>query len=116
MQQLSTVIQQNAAASEELASTAEELSAQAEQLQSLIATLIDTTDNNTRKASKATKVSPTQIQHRKYDSVPVAHAPISKKQPAREARELVGAGVKLDMGHGNGGNGHDKLDKEFEKY
>jgi methyl-accepting chemotaxis protein len=111
VQQLSSVIQQNAAASEELASTAEEMSAQAEQLQSLIASLIDTTDD---KSPKAVKVA-----NSKHTALKVAHAvahkPVTKKRDVQEPRELatVGTGVKIDLGHDNG---HDKLDNEFAKY
>jgi methyl-accepting chemotaxis protein len=113
VQQLSTVIQQNAAASEELATTAEKMSAQADQLQNLIASLIDTTDNKLPKMAKAD-----YAQHavRKVAHVPVMNKPIAKKRDIQEPRQLVGAvaGVKIDMGHNN--NGHDKLEKEFEKY
>ena len=112
VQQLSTVIQQNAAAAEELASTAEEMSAQAEYLQSLIASLIDTTENKSHKAIKA--------DHPKHAALKVAHAtlahkPVTKKRDVQEPGELVsvGKGVKIDLGHGNG---HDKLDNEFENY
>jgi methyl-accepting chemotaxis protein len=113
VQQLSTVIQQNAGASEELASTAEELSAQAEQLQSLIATLIDAKDEKTHKTST--------VGHFQHIAHTVAHVPApqkhaEKKRAVREAPELVGAvtgGAKLDLGDGNG---HDRLDGQFEKY
>jgi methyl-accepting chemotaxis protein len=112
VQQLSTVIQQNAAASEELASTAEEMSGQAEQLQSLIASLIDTTDYQSRKATK--KDHPEFTAH-KVAHAPFSHKPFAKKREVQEPRELaaVGSGVKIDMGNGNG---HDKLDNEFDKY
>lgn len=110
VQQLSTVIQQNAAASEELAATAEEMSAQAEQLQSLIASLIDTSDDKSRRPAK-TGHAP-QGSH-KVAHASLTHKPVQKKHDLQASRELVGAGVKLDMGHGNG---HDKLDTEFEKY
>ncbi len=106
IQQLSTVIQQNASASEELASTAEEMSAQAEALQDLIESLTGTKDKGLRKAVKVdqTRHAATQI-----DRLSAAKKPAAKK----ELREPAGAGVRLDMGHGNG---HDKLDTEFEKY
>ena len=112
IQQLSTVIQQNASASEELASTAEEMSAQAEQLQGLIGTLIDTTNQGARKPAKADHF---QHQAPKVAHVPAVHTLPAKKRGVQEPRELVGAGygVKLDLGNGNG---HDKLDTEFEKY
>ncbi len=112
VQQLSTVIQQNAAASEELASTAEEMSAQAEHLQSLIASLIDTTDT---KSAKAVKVDHPQHAALKVAHVPLAHKSVTKKREGQEPRELVavGSGVKIDLGNGNG---HDKLDNEFDKY
>jgi methyl-accepting chemotaxis protein len=109
VQQLSSVIQQNAAASEELASTAEEMSAQAEQLQSLIASLIDTTDDKSTKASKAG--------NSKHTALKIAHKPVTKKREVQEPRELAtvgsGTGVRIDLGHDNG---HDKLDNEFAKY
>ncbi len=112
IQQLSTVIQQNASASEELASTAEEMSAQADQLQGLIATLIDTTNQGARKPAKAD-----HFQHLapKVAPVPAVQKPLAKKRGNQQPAELVhaGAGIKLDLGHGNG---HDKLDSEFEKY
>jgi len=92
------VIQQNAAASEELASTAEEMSAQAEQLQSLIASLIDTTDDKSTKASKASDS--------KHMALKIAHKPVTIKREVQEPRELatVGSGtaVRIDSGHDNG--------------
>ena len=112
IQQLSTVIQQNASASEELASTAEELAAQAEQLQSLIASLIDTNDHGTQ---KSVKTGYAQHLASKVVHAPNTHKPLAKKRDVPQPGALVhaGAGVKLDLGNGNG---HDKLDTEFEKY
>ncbi len=111
VQQLSSVIQQNASAAEELASTAEELSAQAEQLQSLIATLIDTTGDESPRAAQAAVHAPV-VQHQTV-SIRGLQKPAAKNKAPQVAPQLVGAGVKLDL---NNGNGHDKLDTEFEKY
>ena len=110
VQQLSTVIQQNASASEELASTAEEMSAQAEALQGLIESLIGTTD---RGLHKAVNTDHTRNRAPLITHLAAAKKPAAKRRAEQEPRELVGTGVKLDMGHGNG---HDKLDIEFEKY
>jgi hypothetical protein len=88
------------------------MSAQAEQLQSLIASLIDTTDNGTHKAEKTVH---TQHATHKATHTLAAHKPVAKKRDVQESRDLVavGTGVKIDLGHGNG---HDKLDNEFDKY
>jgi len=115
VQQLNTVIQQNASAAEEIASTAEELSAQAEQLQSLVASLIDARDSNDMKPMKAK--THTHIAHMSGHKLPNEHHILhSKQRPlSHDKPELVGAsaGLKLDLGHGNG---HDKLDEQFSKF
>jgi len=112
VQQLSVVIQQNAGASEELASTAQEMSAQAEQLQSLIASMIDTSEGEVQK----TKAGNARHAVHKVPHMPSPSQPMVNKESIQEMHELVGArmrGVKLDMVNGNS---YDKLDHNFEKY
>jgi methyl-accepting chemotaxis protein len=107
IQQLDQVIQQNAGASEEMASTAEELSSQAEQLESTIAFF---------KVNNAARSIAREYGIKKVVQKPVSKSAIAhiKKEPAKPAMSATAArlaGVALDMG-----NGHDKLDDEFEKF
>jgi methyl-accepting chemotaxis protein len=104
IQQLDQVIQQNAGASEEMSSTAEELSSQAEQLQSAIAFF--KVNDTGRNANRAQAVR--QVAHKPAIKTAIAHV---KKAIAKPVKAATAAGVALDMG-----NGHDKLDDEFEKF
>ncbi|RNC71017.1 MAG: methyl-accepting chemotaxis protein [Desulfuromonadales bacterium] len=100
IQQLDQVIQQNASAAEEMASTAEELSSQAEQLQSTIAFFrVDASSAVARRAAPVTRAPKKQAVQ--------AHA---NGYHPQERRAAVNAGVHLDL------DGHDGLDREFEKF
>jgi methyl-accepting chemotaxis protein len=107
IQQLDQVIQQNAGASEEMSSTAEELSSQAEQLQSAIAFFkVDDTGRNAHRAQAVR-----QVAHKPAVKTATAYV---KKEPAKSFKVATAAkpaGVAIDMG-----NGHDKLDDDFEKF
>jgi methyl-accepting chemotaxis protein len=107
IQQLDQVIQQNAGASEEMASTAEELSSQAEQLQSAIAFFkVDDAGRNTRRVQAVRQVS-----HKPAIKTAIAHVKNAIAKPVKAATGAKPVGVAIDMG-----NGHDKLDDEFEKF
>ncbi len=114
VQQLSVVVQRNAGASEELASTAQEMSAQAEQLQSLIASMIDTREDEVHEAMKAGNAR--HAVH-KVAHVPLTHHTGEKKGSVQGLLpELVGAGLGRGKGDLGNGNGQDKLDTDFEKF
>ena len=108
--QINTVIQQNAGASEELSSTAEELSSQAEQLQSSISFF--KVDESAR--------SKTEVRHKAkvpVPMVPVAHLVQAAAKAMTQVDHPVPAGVAINMGN----NGHDKgksdnRDFEFERF
>ena len=110
IQQLDQVIQQNAGASEEMASTSEELSSQAEQMQGTISFFrIDGNSSAVRaevkKPRKATQ---------KVNIARMGHSE-GKTPCVRATAQVAAKGVMLDMG-GNGGNGSDKIDAEFERF
>jgi methyl-accepting chemotaxis protein len=107
IQQLDQVIQQNAGASEEMSSTAEELSSQAEQLQSSIAFFkVDDTGRNAHRAQAVR-----QVAHKPVNKTAIAHVKKAIAKPIKAATGAKPVGVAIDMG-----NGHDKLDDEFEKF
>ena len=113
IQQLDQVIQQNAGASEEMASTSEELSSQSEQLQGTISFF--KVDGN-GSAARAEVKRP----HKASQKVSVAHIGYTEsKRPALASAKAIAVsssrGLVLDMG-GNGGNGSDRLDAEFERF
>ena len=113
IQQLDQVIQQNAGASEEMASTSEELSSQSEQLQGTISFF--KVDGN-GSAARAEVKRP----HKATQKVSVAHIghTESKTRALASAKAIAvssSRGLVLDMG-GNGGNGSDRLDAEFERF
>jgi methyl-accepting chemotaxis protein len=107
IQQLDQVIQQNAGASEEMASTSEELSSQAEQLQGAIAFFkVDDTGRNAHRAQAVRHVV-----HKPAGKTATAYLKKAIAKPVKAATAAKTAGVAIDMG-----NGHDKLDDEFEKF
>jgi methyl-accepting chemotaxis protein len=113
IQQLDQVIQQNAGASEEMASTSEELSSQAEQMQGTISFFRVGGNGSAgmaqvRKPRKAMqKVNIAHFGHSEIKTPAMASAKTAAPDATR--------GVVLDMG-GNGGNGSDRLDAEFERF
>ena len=91
---LDTIVQQNAAGSEEMASTSEELSSQAEQLNSVVAFF--KTDNMGRVQRRTTVMKP---------SAPRAPSPRAIATPAPPSEP---AGIEMDMG--------DDSESEFERF
>ncbi|MEW5746999.1 MAG: methyl-accepting chemotaxis protein, partial [Nitrospirota bacterium] len=112
IQQLDQVIQQNAGASEEMASTSEELASQAEQLQSTIAFF--KLNEECRTPAQRRSAGSAAAARKAAPKTRVAH--ISRDKTSHKARGAETAeqhaGVALQMG----GNGSDRLDKEFESF
>ena len=103
MQQLDQVIQQNAAAAEEMASTAEELSSQAEQLQTSIGFF---------KANDTVRPRPGKPKREPVRTT-VINKPGKSGYSASTSADTAG-GATIQMGEpGSGGGSHDK---EFSRY
>jgi len=114
LQQLEQVIQQNASAAEEMASTTEELTGQSEQLVSALAFFQTGDEEGTGMRRGGGK--PARLVHAGSVQAgparaqkPAAHATTTGAKPAAKA------GVKLRLGD-RGGEKHDQLDGEFERY
>jgi methyl-accepting chemotaxis protein len=114
LQQLEQVIQQNASAAEEMASTTEELTGQSEQLVSALA-FFQTGDEEGAgmrrgggKPARPVHAGSVQAGPARAQK-PAAHATTTGAKPAAKA------GVKLRLGD-RGGEKHDQLDGEFERY
>ncbi|MGE5680975.1 MAG: hypothetical protein ACM34K_08865, partial [Bacillota bacterium] len=103
IQQLNTVIQQNASASEEMASTAEELSSQAEQLIETIS-FFKVDDSQVRSVKQ-------KLPDIKKEMKSLQNIKTVKNRTIASDRIPVysGKGVIIDMGE-------DKIDRDFERF
>jgi len=112
--QLDQVIQQNAAASEEMASTCDELRAQGDQLQTVVA-FFRTDDGADRRRSHTVSRSVSTSSLKSAVKPPV-HKMAAKPAPAviKAAAPGRASGVSLDMSDGKAKK--DSSDTEFEKY
>ncbi len=111
IQQLDQVIQQNAGASEEMASTSEELSSQSEQLQGTISFFKVADGGRHMRAHDGKSKASHKAGAFRISRTESKASAMAAYRPAPEAKTK---GVMLDMG--NGGNGGDRLDAEFERF
>ena len=111
IQQLDQVIQQNASATEEMASTSEELSSQAGQLQDTVSFFKVEETGRKRVEERRSGGAKAHIEQYKVPKHLNAPAPIHVAKSANGNGNGKSSGIALDLG-----NGHDKLDEEFERF